>query len=392
MSSLAPYDADPQRSTLVALRRDFHRHPELGFSEHRTSKVVQERLAASGLEVRQLARTGVLATLRGAKPGPTALVRSELDALPIHETSEVAYRSVEDGVMHACGHDGHMAVALLVAERLAATGDEIGGTIQFAFQPAEEITGGARLMIEEGALEDPSVDAVLAVHLWQDLPVGTVGVLSGPAWAAVDDLTLTVHGTSGHGAMPHQAIDAVVVASHIITALQSVVSRTRSPFAPAVLTIGTVHGGAGWNIIADHVEMRGTLRTFDSTVRQHLVSQLTRIAEGIAESMGARCDVVDRYAAPPLVNNPDLVEIVRDAVIPVMGDEHVVAADPAMVGDDFAYFAEARPGCMFLVGSSNMARGLDKPHHNSAFDIDEASLPIAAASLEAVLRRFLTAT
>lgn len=392
MPSLAPYDTDPQRSTLVSLRRDFHRHPEIGFSEHRTSKVVQKRLAACGLEVRQMARTGVLATVRGAKPGPTALVRAELDALPIHETSDVAYRSAHDGVMHACGHDGHMAIALVVAERLATARDELAGTIQFAFQPAEEITGGARLMIADGALEDPHVDAVLAVHLWQDLPIGTVGVTSGPAWAAVDDLTLTVHGVSGHGAMPHQGVDAVVVASHIITALQSVVSRTRSPLAPAVLTIGTVHGGTAWNIIADRVELRGTLRTFDSAVRERLLSQLTRIAEGIAGSMGARCEVVDRYAAPPVVNDPDLVEIVRKAVVPVVGDEHVVVAERAMVGDDFSYFAQDRPGCLFLVGSANTAKGLDKPHHSSAFDIDEASLPTAAASLEAVVRGFLAAT
>jgi len=387
MPSLTPYDEDPARNELVALRRELHRHPEVGFAERRTSAYVRERMAAAGLEIRQLATTGLLATLRGGKPGPTTLVRAELDALPIHETSSVPYRSQNDGVMHACGHDAHMAIAIVVAERLAAMREDLRGTIKFAFQPAEEIAGGAKQMIEEGALENPTVDRSIALHVWQDLPVGIVGVASGACWAAVDDLTFTVRGRSGHGAMPHQAIDAIVVAAQIVTALQTVVSRTRSPFAPAVLTIGSIQGGTARNIIADRVEMRGTLRTFDAAVRERLLGQLTRIARGIAESMEASCEVEDRYGAPPVVNDPEMADLVRDAVVPVIGEEHVLVADPAAWGDDFAYFAQSTPGCLFDVGSANAARGLDKGHHNSAFDIDEGCLPIAAASLEATLRR-----
>ncbi len=387
MPNLTPYDEDPARSELVALRRELHRHPEVGFAERRTSAYVGERMAAAGLEIRQMATTGLLATLRGDRPGPTTLVRAELDALPIHETSSVPYRSQNDGVMHACGHDAHMAIALVVAERLAAIREDVRGTIKFAFQPAEEIAGGAKQMIEEGALENPTVDRSIALHVWQDLPVGIVAVASGACWAAVDDLTFTVRGRSGHGAMPHQAIDAVVVAAQIVTALQTVVSRTRSPFAPAVLTIGSIHGGTAWNIIADRVEMRGTLRTFDAAVRERLLGQLTRIARGIAESMEATCEVEDRYGAPPVVNDPEVADLVREAVAPIVGEEHVLVADPAAWGDDFAYFAQDTPGCLFDVGSANASKGLDKGHHNSAFDIDEDCLPIAAASLEAILRR-----
>ena len=388
MLNLSPYDTDRVSEHLVSLRRELHAHPEVGFTEEWTSAFVRRRMEAAGLPVRSIAGTGLLATLTGGKTGPTVLIRAELDALPIHETTDRPYRSQIDGVMHACGHDAHMAIAITVAERLAEIQEEIRGTIKFAFQPAEEIAGGAKQMVEEGALEDPPVDRSLALHVWQDLPVGVVGVTSGPFWAAVDDLTFTVHGKSGHGAMPHQTVDAVVVASQIVTALQTVVSRTRAPFAPAVLTIGSIHGGTAWNIIADRVEMRGTLRTFDRAVRERLLDQLTRIAQGIAASMEASCEVEDRYGAPPVVNDPDLAVLTRDAILAVMSEEHVVVSEPSAGGDDFAYFAQSNPGCLFVVGSANPPRGLDKGHHNPAFDIDEACLPIAAASLDAVLRRF----
>ncbi len=388
MPDLRPYDSDRLRDQLVAIRRELHAHPEIGFTEHWTSAYVRERLERAGLPVRGMAGTGLLATLKGGKTGPTVLIRAELDALPIEEVSEADYRSQNPGTMHACGQDAHMAIALTVAERLAEIQAELRGTIKFAFQPAEEIAGGAKQMVEEGALDDPPVDRSLALHVWQDTPVGKVGVASGPFWAAVDDLSFTVHGKSGHGAMPHQTVDAIVVAAQIITALQTVVSRTRSPFAPAVLTIGAIQGGTTWNIIADRVEMRGTLRTFDPAVRDRLLDRLTQVAKGIASSMEASCEVADRYGAPPVVNDPDLATMTRDAILPVMGEENVIVSEPSAGGDDFAYFAQSSPGCLFVVGSSNPTRGLDKGHHHPSFDIDEASLPIAAASLDAVLRRF----
>src|SRR5438067_4231039 len=281
-----------------------------------------------------------------------------------------------------------MAIELTVAERMAEIRDDLRGTIKFAFQPAEEIAGGAKQMVDEGALENPAVDRAVALHVWQDTPVGKVGVASGPFWAAVDDLTFTVHGKSGHGAMPHQTIDAIVVSAQIITALQTVVSRTRSPFAPAVVTVGSIQGGTTWNVIADRVVMRGTLRTFDPAVRERLLDRLTQIAQGVAASMEASCDVEDRFGAPPVVNDPDLATLTRDAILTVMDEENVIVSEPSAGGDDFAYFAQTSPGCLFVVGSSNAQRGLDKGHHHPSFDIDESCLPIAAASLDAVLRRF----
>ena len=390
MASLFPYDQPELRESLVSLRRELHRHPEIGFQERWTSATIRSRLERAGIEVRGLAGTGLIGTLRGGQPGQTVLIRAELDALPIQEESPTDYRSVEAGAMHACGHDAHMAIATVVAERLALQRDELPGTIKFAFQPAEEIAGGAKAMIAEGAMEGPRVDRAISLHVWQDLPVGIVGVAGGPIWAAVDDLTFTVRGKSGHGAMPHQAIDAVVVAAQIVNALQTVVSRTRSPFEPAVLTIGSIHGGTAWNIIADRVEMRGTLRTFDAKVRERLLGRINALAKGVAESMEATCEIEDRYGAPPVVNDLAIADLVRRAVEPVAGEEYVVENDPSAGGDDFAYFAEEAPGCLFLVGSSNVERGLDKGHHNPSFDIDEQALVIGAGCLEASLLKLLT--
>lgn len=389
MVDLTPYDSGAPLEGLVGFRRDLHQHPEIGFQERRTSAVIRDRLAAAGLSVRELAGTGLLATLRGDKPGPTVLLRAELDALPIQETTNAPYQSAHPGVSHACGHDAHCAVATTVAMRLAEERDSLAGTIQFAFQPAEETAQGAARMIEQGALEDPRVDGAFSVHVWQPQFVGTVGVAAGPIWAAVDDLTFTVHGAPGHGAMPHQGIDAIVVAAQLVTALQTVVTRTRPPLSPAVLSIGTIQGGTTWNIIPDRVEMRGTLRTFDSAVRERMLDRINAIARGVAESLGGSCDVLDTYSAPPVVNDDGLADLVREATRPVVGEASVIPAELSLVGDDFAHFLQEVPGCLFLVGSANPAKGLDRGHHDSAFDIDEACLPIAAASLDAVLRRFL---
>ncbi|MSQ24206.1 MAG: amidohydrolase [Chloroflexi bacterium] len=389
MPYLTPYDTGGPLQDLISFRRDLHQHPELGFAETRTSRVIRERLGASGLVVRALAGTGLIATLQGDKPGPTILVRAELDALPIQEISSVAYRSTSPGVMHACGHDAHCAIATLVARRLAEERESLRGTIKFAFQPSEEIAEGAERMIADGALENPRVDAAVALHVWQPMPVGIVGVSGGPIWAAVDELSFVVRGALGHGAMPNQGIDAIVAAAQIVTALQTVITRTRPPLDPAVLSIGSIQGGTAWNIIADRVEMHGTLRTFDPHVRDLLLGQIHRVARGVAESLGASCEVEDRYSAPAVVNDPELAALVRNSVIPIMGEDNVVPSQLSLVGDDFAHFIQQIPGCLFHVGSSNAAKGLDHGHHDSTFDIDESCLPIGAASLEAVIRGLL---
>ncbi len=318
------------------------------------------------------------------------MIRAEMDALPITEASEVPYQSRNLGVMHACGHDAHCAVAAAVAARLVEQREELQGTVKFGFQPAEEIASGAARMIADGALHEPRVDAVVSLHVWQPLPVGTVAVASGTLWAAVDDLTFTVHGASGHGALPHEGRDAIVAAAHIVTALQTAITRSRPPLSPAVLTIGSIQGGTTWNIIADRVDMRGTLRTFDPLIRERLLERIRSIASGVAEALGARCEMADQYCAPPVVNHDGLSQIVLSALVSTVGDEQVKSAEPALVGDDFAHFAQQVPGCLFQVGSANAAKGLDHGHHDSRFDIDEDCLPIAAGSLEAVIRHALT--
>lgn len=386
---LAPYDSDAAREALVGLRRDFHQHPEIGFAEHRTSGVIRDELAAAGLEVRQLAGTGLVALLRGDHPGPTVLVRAELDALPIAETTGAAYASLNPEASHACGHDAHCAIATTVARRFAEERSSLHGNLKFAFQPAEEVAAGALRMVTEGALEAPRVDAALSVHVWQPLPVGRVGVAAGPIWAAVDHLKFTVTGAPGHGAMPHQGIDAIVIAAQLVTALQTVVSRTRPPLAPAVFSLGTIQGGTTWNIIADRVEMTGTLRTFDPAIRTRLLDRINAIAHGVASSFGGACVVEDDYSSPPVVNDAGLADIARSAFAPVVGEANVVPSDLSLVGDDFAQFIQEIPGCLFHVGSSNPARGLDHGHHDSAFDIDEDCLSIAAATMDAYIRALL---
>jgi amidohydrolase len=346
-------------------------------------------MQAAGLEVRELAGTGLVATLTGAHPGPTVLVRAEMDALPIEETNDVAYRSTHPGVSHACGHDAHCAIATTVAQRFAEERDQLRGTLKFAFQPAEETASGALRMVQEGALEAPRVDAALSAHVWQPMPVGVVGVAAGPIWAGVDHLDFVVHGAPGHGAMPHQGIDAIVISAQLVTALQTVVSRTRSPLEPAVFSLGTIHGGTTWNIIADRVEMNGTLRTFDPGTRERLLHRINAIAHGVAESFGGSCDVHDDYSSPPVVNDQGISEIGRAAFTEVVGEANVVPSDLSLVGDDFAHFIQEVPGCLFHIGSANPAKGLDHGHHDSAFDIDEDCLPIAAASLDAYLRALL---
>lgn len=389
MPNLGPYNAGSPLEHLVAVRRDLHQHPEIGFAELRTSAAIRDQMLAAGLQVRELAGTGLIATLRGDFPGPTILVRAEMDALPIQETTAVAYQSTNPGVSHACGHDAHCAVAATVAQRFAEERADLHGTLKFAFQPAEEIAAGAARMVEEGALEAPRVDAALSVHVWQPMPVGLVGVAAGPIWAGVDHLDFVVHGAPGHGAMPDQGIDAIVIAAQLVTALQTVVSRTRPPLAPAVFSLGTIQGGTTWNIIADRVEMHGTLRTFDATIRERLLVRINAIAHGVAQSFGGSCDVHDEYSSPPVVNDEGLSDIGRAAFSSVVGEQNVVPSDLSLVGDDFAHFIQEVPGCLFHIGSSNSAKGLDRGHHDSAFDIDEDCMPIAAASLDAYIRALL---
>jgi amidohydrolase len=368
--------------SLIALRRDVHQHPELSFQEHRTAALIAERLHAAGLAVREnVGGTGVVGLLEGGTDGPTVAIRADIDALPIEEADDRPYRSVNPGVMHACGHDGHVAVAVTIAEILARHRATLPGHVKFIFQPAEETAGGAERMIAEGVLEAPRVDAVLGMHIWTYVPVGHVAVRAGPIFASADELNATVRGRGGHGAMPHQTVDPVVVAAHLITAWQTLISRETSPLETAVLTMGMIHGGTAFNIIPERVDLRGTLRAFDPALRERLLDRLGTMARDLAAAFRADVEITSRLGCQAVINDSGMTELVRQAATAELGAEAVEDTLGTTGGDDMADFLAERPGCYFFVGGANPARGLDEPHHNWRFDFDEAALGVATRVL-----------
>lgn len=367
---------------LVRIRREIHQWPELSFQEVRTAERIATSLRALGFEVETgVARTGVVGLLRGARGDRTVLVRADMDALPLTELSEVPYASRIPGVMHACGHDAHVAMLLGVARVLAGLRTELAGNVKFVFQPAEEGPGGAQLMLAAGVLSDPRVDMVLGFHVWNELPVGLVGVRSGPVMASADEITLQVEGKGGHGADPHLSVDAVVVAAHIVTALQTIVSRQISPLETAVLTIGSITAGSGHNIIAHSATMTGTIRTFSEALRGELPGRIRQLAEGVAQAFGARCTVKITRQCPVTVNDPQVACMVERAARRVLGEDRVVLAQPTMGAEDIGYFLQEVPGCYLFVGAANPEKGLDQPHHHPRFDIDEEAMPAGVSVL-----------
>ncbi len=381
---------DARLDGLVALRRDLHAHPELAFQEERTTGIVEARLRAAELEVRTgLARTGVAGVLRGGRPGRTVLVRADMDALPIQEASEAPYRSRVPGCMHACGHDGHTAIAVILAEILSERRAELAGTLVFAFQPAEEITSGALPMIEAGVMDAPPVDAVVGLHLWNDLPVGTVALSAGPVFGSVDEIMISIEGRGGHGAIPHRAVDPIVAAAHVVTALQTIVSRETAPLDAAVVTIGTIHSGTAFNIIPDRVEMRGTVRAFTEEIRERTLRRVEEISSGVTGAVRCGATVTNRFGCPPVVNDAAVTAVVRDVAAGVVAGDRVVDLKPTTGSDDMAYFLQRAPGCYFAVGSHNRERGLDAAHHNPRFDFDEEALAIGAKVLGGAALRLL---
>jgi len=377
--------------SLVALRRDVHQHPELSFQEHRTAALIAERLRTAGLAVREgVGGTGVVGLLEGSSAGPTVAIRADIDALPIEEADDRPYRSTNPGVMHACGHDGHVAVAVTIAEILAGQRAALPGRVKFIFQPAEETAGGAERMIADGVLEAPRVDAVLGMHLWTYVPVGHVALRAGPIFASADEINVTVRGRGGHGAMPQQTVDPVVVAAHLVTAWQTLISRETSPHETAVLTFGMIHGGTAFNIIPEQVDLRGTLRAFDPALRERLLARLAAMARDLAAAFRAEVEVRSRLGCQAVVNDPRIVDLVRRAATAELGADAVEDTVGTTGGDDMADFLAARPGCYFFVGAGNSARGLDQPHHNWHFDFDEAALGVAARVLTRATLDLLT--
>lgn len=374
--------AEALREALVAQRRDFHMYPELSNREERTAKVIAERLKALGLdEIRTgVSRHGIVALLKGAKPGPVVAIRADMDALPIEETLDAPYRSRHPGVKHACGHDVHMTVALGAAEILSRMRGEIAGGVKFIFQPAEEGApegedSGAARMIAEGALENPRPAVIFALHTDPLLEAGKIGYQAGAALASSDSLTVRIVGKKVHAAWPHQGIDPVVVAAECVVALQTIRSRRIDPVEPLVLTFGSIHGGNRHNIIADEVVLQGTLRTHSEAVRERARSLVKEIVSSVAAGHGARAEVVwSPRANPPTVNDAALVEATLPVMRRTLGPENVVPSPPVMGAEDFAYFQRVIPGFMFWLGVGNPAKGITAMLHTPEFDVDESSL------------------
>jgi amidohydrolase len=372
---------------LITHRRELHASPELSFKEDETARYIAERLDALGVDKLQrgVGGTGVVAEIRGERPGRSVMVRADMDGLPLTETADVPFRSTRVGVMHACGHDLHMAIALELARWLAGRRHELPGMVRFAFQPAEEQAGGAKAMIDAGVLD--GIDRVIGLHVWSQLPTGQVAVPPGVVMAGADMFTLIIRGRSGHGAQPNLTIDAVVIAAQIVTALQTLVSRETSPVAPVVITLGSVHGGTAANIVAGEVVIQGTLRTFDAELRRHLLARIAQVAEGIAGTMRGSSEFRHDSGTPPTINDLSIARLVSEAATSVVGKEAVVLMEPLMVGEDFAYFLEARPGCFFLVGGA--PEGPPVVHHTPEFRIDERCLPIGFQVMSAAVLRLL---
>jgi amidohydrolase len=383
-------EAHALASQLSSWRRDLHRNPELGFREYRTSAMVARHLMELGCEVRTgIAQTGVLGLLKGERPGPTVMLRADMDALPIQELNEAPYASQAPGVMHACGHDAHTAMALGAATILSRHSAELAGQVLFLFQPAEEGDGGAEAVVASRALDDPRPDMVFGIHIWNSIPLGRVSAQPGPLMAAGDTLEIVVHGRGGHGALPHEAVDAIAVTGQILSALQTIVSRNVNPQEAAVLTIGMVHGGTAFNVIAETVELAGTVRTFSPDVREMVLARLRVLLDGVVGGMGATYELKVSVTAAAVVNDPAAAEIARNAAIGVVGANGVTWHAPMLVSEDFSAYQSVAPSCYMLVGSGNPALGLNTPHHNPRFDFDERVLPLGAALLAASATSFL---
>ena len=368
-----------------SFRRDFHAHPELGFHEIRTAGIVAKELRALGLETHTgIAETGVLAILKGVKPGPVILLRADMDALPILEETGTSYASQNPGVMHACGHDGHTAILLTVAKLLHKHRNQLTGTVKFVFQPAEEGMGGAEKMIEAGVLENPKVDSTLGLHLWNEQPVGWFGIPNGPAMAGAEIFKIKIIGKGGHAAAPHLAADPILATAQVITALQEIVSRNVAPLQTAVVSVCTVHGGETFNVIPPAVELSGTIRTFEPQIRSRVLQRFEETVRGITEALECQVDIDLQRLAPATVNHQEIARVVQ------LSAEHLfpeAVVDPAnfitMGSEDFAFFLEKVPGCFFFIGSANHENGLDAGHHHPKFDFDESVMPCAAALMAA---------
>ena len=379
-----------------SMRRDFHMHPELGFKEIRTGGIVAKELESLGLEVTKgVGKTGVVGLLEGAKPGPTLLIRFDMDALPMSEDTGAEYTSQTPGVMHACGHDGHTAIGLTVAKMLHAHREDLAGTVKFCFQPSEEgfngeEVGGAEMMLRDGVLDGPKVDKTLSMHLWNEKPLGWVNVAKGPVMAGAEQFTIKLTGKGGHGAAPHTTVDPIVAAAQIVTALQSIAARNVAPLHAAVISVTTLHSGTAFNIIPQEAELTGTIRTFDLSVRKMVLERFEQIVRGIAETMGCNVDILVQRVTPAVINNESVAGKVQETARRLFPQTELDTSNYLTMGaEDMAFMQEKVEGCYFFIGSNNTEKHLDYSHHHPKFDFDEEALVRGSALMSAAVMDML---
>ena len=361
------------KERIVNTRRDLHRIPELAYTEEKTSAYVADYLEREGLAVSTgIARYGVMGLLETGRPGPTLLIRADMDALPITEKTGLPFASRHPGVMHACGHDGHTAMALVTATAMNALKNRIKGTIKFVFQPAEEGPGGAKPMIEAGVMENPHVDYAIGCHIWPTIPEGTIGIRAGALLAAMFRFDITITGKGGHGAMPHLCVDALETGCQVVNALQRIVSRKMNPLSPSVITVGQFQAGTAFNVIPEAANLCGTARTFDKATWKRWPDIIETIVKGVCDSMGAGYELSYEQGYPPTINDPDMADRMKHIAGHVVGSDRVVVPEKTMGGEDMAFFLEKAKGCFFCLGAGNDAyAGI----HNPRFSFNEDILP-----------------
>ncbi len=387
--------AESLQPKLVEIRRDLHQHPELSNREFRTAGKVADHLKSLGLSVQTgIAHTGVVALLQGTCPGPTVAVRADMDALPIQELNEVPYRSKNDGVKHACGHDVHTTIGLGVAETLSSLKNEIHGNVKFIFQPAEEGApagemGGAHLMLQEGVLESPSVEAIFGLHVMPMIEAGKLGYHAGAVWASNDTLEMVIHGRKTHGAYPHTGVDAILVSSHVLMALQTLVNRSVDVRDPLLISFGIIEGGNQFNVLADRVRLVGIMRCFSPDLRKSAPLRIEETLRGITQTFGASFTFQITPGAPVTMNHPGLVQKSVPLLEAAVGKDNVILQKPQMGAEDFGCFAEKIPGFYFLLGVRNEGRGITEMLHTPKFDVDESCLSVGVNALSQVIMGYL---
>ncbi|MCC6611996.1 MAG: amidohydrolase [Anaerolineae bacterium] len=383
-------EAEALREELVERRRDLHRHPELAFEEFRTGGIVAQELNRLGLEVQTgVGKTGVVGILEGAHDGPTILVRADMDALPIHEQNTVDYASETAGKMHACGHDGHTSIALGVAKMLAAHRDQMAGRVKFVFQPAEEIAQGAKSMIRDGALQDPRPDISLGLHLWNSLPIGSLGVADGPIMAGSSEFTIRIEGKGGHAASPHLGRDPVVCAAQLITQFQTIPSRNLDPFDSAVISTTMVKAGTAFNVIPQDAQLMGTLRFFRREVRDQVVQRMGEMVEHTCLAMGCVGTMQFDHQTEPVNNDPEIGKNLRERFRRMDGVKVLDMTARTMGAEDVGFFMNEVPGMYFFVGAADQTAEAYYGHHHPRFSIDENALPLGAALLASAVAAYV---